>query len=255
VADTQLERNDISDVVSLFSATFVTFQPIMTLLGRRFGPRVMIPTAMLCWGVLTTAQMALNGRAMLMAVRLLLGVFEAGFVPIAYYCIGTCYPRYMAGLRLGLFAGMFSISGAFASLIAYGIFQIQNSRFKDWQLLFMIQGIITLAFAMVNAIVIPSKLSTYWIFTPEEREHAVYRLRADNADVDGNGTYQAEEGKITWINIKDALMDLPKLSLIAFNMLATIPVYGFTFFMPLIVQGMGYSGTQSNLMAVSPFVV
>jgi hypothetical protein len=36
---------------------------------------------------------------------------------------------------------------------------------------------------------------------------------------------------------------------------ATVLVYGFGIFLPLIVQGMGYKGVHANLISVSPFLV
>jgi MFS family permease len=77
----------------------------------------------------------IQNKATLLVLRLLLGAFEAGFVPIMFYYLGTLYPHYMLGFRLGLFAGMYSIAGAFSGLIAYGIFHIKSDKYKDWQIL------------------------------------------------------------------------------------------------------------------------
>jgi MFS family permease len=55
------------------------------------------------------AHAGIKNTATLLGLRLLLGAFEAGFVPTVFYYLGTLYPHYMLGFRLGLFAGMVSL--------------------------------------------------------------------------------------------------------------------------------------------------
>jgi MFS family permease len=208
-------------------------------------------------GIVTIAQVAMHHRSQLIALRLLLGVFEAGFVPTSYYYMSTLYPRYMAGFRLGLFAGMYAWGAAFSGLIAYGCLQVNSSKYRDWQVLFLVEGGVTLFFAVVTLLVIPKKLSTAWMLSPAEREHAVARIQRDLRDVQeaAGDDYVDDDGKIRLSNVKDAFKDWRKLLIIVFNICATTPVYSFTIFMPLIMRGFGYKGVDANLMGVSPFVV
>lgn len=116
--DAHLRINDISDSLSLLSVTFITLQPFSTVIGRRIGPKYWIAFMMLCWGSVCAAHAGIKNRGTLVALRLLLGAAEAGFVPTTFYYLPTVYPKYFLGLRLGLFSGMYSIAGAFAWLIA-----------------------------------------------------------------------------------------------------------------------------------------
>ena len=54
-------------------------------------------------------------------------------------------------------------------------------------------------------------------------------------------------------HIVDAFTDWKKIVTVVFNVLATLPVSAFGYFMPLIVKGMGYKGIEASLMSVSPF--
>lgn len=76
--------------------------------------------------------------------------------------MSTLYPKYSLGLRMGLFAGTFSIAGAFAALIAYGIFQIKHSTLHNWQWLFIIEGALSLVFAALTVALLPARLETAW---------------------------------------------------------------------------------------------
>lgn len=76
--------------------------------------------------------------------------------------MSTIYPKYSLGLRLGLFAGMYSIAGAFAGLIAYGIFQIKSSSLHNWQWLFIIEGALSVVMAAVTVFILPARLESAW---------------------------------------------------------------------------------------------
>jgi MFS family permease len=53
----------------------------------------------------------------LIATRLLIGAFEAGFYPTAVAYLSFFYPRYDFCVRLALFYGQYAIAGAFSGSI------------------------------------------------------------------------------------------------------------------------------------------
>ncbi|KAF2105623.1 hypothetical protein BDV96DRAFT_694745 [Lophiotrema nucula] len=134
---------------------------------------------------------------------------------------------------------------------------IETSKYDDWQILFLLEGGVTLFFAVLTFFVLPKKLLAAWILNAAEREHAVRRIQRDLSDSDeaAGSDYIDDDGKIHMTNVIEAFKDWRKLLIILFNICATTPVYGFTIFLLLIMKGMGYSGVNANLMSVSPFVV
>jgi len=53
----------------------------------------------------------------LVAIRLLIGVFEAGFYPTAIFYLSTFYTRFDLAVRIALFYGQYAIAGAFSGAI------------------------------------------------------------------------------------------------------------------------------------------
>jgi hypothetical protein len=121
IKDVHVGKDDVSNSVSLFSATFITLMPLSVAAGRYFGPKYWLPFIMLCWGGITMAQSAMRSNGTIIALRLLLGACEAAYILLCYYYISLLYPRYIAGFRIGLYAGISLISAAFSSSIAYRI--------------------------------------------------------------------------------------------------------------------------------------
>lgn len=84
VKDANLTQDDIADSVSILSVTFIILQPFSTAIGRRIGPKYWIGCMMVAWGSVCMAHAAIKNRGTLIALRLLLGAFEAGFVPTSF---------------------------------------------------------------------------------------------------------------------------------------------------------------------------
>jgi MFS family permease len=88
IKDANLTQDDIADSVSILSVTFITLQPFSTAIGRRIGPKYWIACMMAAWGSVCMAHAGTKNRGTLIALRLLLGSFEAGFVPTAFVSLG-----------------------------------------------------------------------------------------------------------------------------------------------------------------------
>jgi MFS family permease len=96
-----------------------------------------MPFIMFVWGIFTIAHAWTNSYGMLVSLRLVIGLFEAGFYPTACFYLSTFYTRYDLAIRIGLFYGMYAVAGAFSGAIAYGIFHLDGTL-HGWQYLFII---------------------------------------------------------------------------------------------------------------------
>jgi MFS family permease len=74
-------------------------------------------------------RMCLCCTAQLIAVRLLIGLFEAGFYPTAVFYLSTFYTRFDLAVRIALFYGQYAIAGAFSGAI--GMCANRTSRVDD----------------------------------------------------------------------------------------------------------------------------
>lgn len=198
------------------------------------------------------AHAGINGSGSLIALRLLIGAAEAGFTQLGMYYLSTLYPKYSVGFRAGMFSGMYSLAGAFAGLLAYGLLQVGSPRVHGWQVVFLLEGGFTVFLGMLSFFVFPKSLGTAWFLTDEERRHAVRRMELDNA---ASHEVDAESTKLTRRDLLDAVRDWKKLLIVVFNITTVLPVTAFTTFLPLVVEGMGYEGIEASLMSVSPFAV
>ncbi|KAL3480561.1 major facilitator superfamily domain-containing protein [Aspergillus californicus] len=73
----------------------------------------------------------------LLALRILVGIFEAGFAPAIALYLSFFYHRREMGLRYGLFMSCSPLANGIASAIVYGVVH-SNSALEAWQLIFLI---------------------------------------------------------------------------------------------------------------------
>ena len=88
--------------------------------------------------------------------------------------------------------------------------------------------------------------ATAKFLTPKEREYVLARLKDDNDST--------RNEKFTWAGVRQALKD-PKIYLygLCFNTLA-LSVNTISLFLPTIINGLGYSATQAQLLSIPPYL-
>lgn len=79
--DLKLTGQRYSLIVLLFFITYVALQPPATVVLRKLGPRIFLPSIVVIWGAVMIGFGFVKEWHTLLPLRLLLGIFEAGFFP------------------------------------------------------------------------------------------------------------------------------------------------------------------------------
>lgn len=76
----------------------------------------------------------------LIAIRLLIGLFEAGFYPTSVSYLSFFYTRFDLAVRIAIFYGQYAIAGAFSGALCKSLFSYlkASSSFKAWTLICML---------------------------------------------------------------------------------------------------------------------
>ncbi|KAI4794644.1 retrograde regulation protein 2, partial [Aureobasidium sp. EXF-8845] len=171
--DLLLIKDRYSIIVLVFFIPYIFFQPPATVILRKIGPRAFLPTITLLWGLAMIGMAFVKSWEQLIPMRILLGIFEAGFFPGCAYLLSTWYPRYMLQKRNAVFYLIGSLSSAFSGILAYGFSQMAGlgvgeglgvhfgptkanpTRAKGigpglagWRWIFIMQGLITCILAI-----------------------------------------------------------------------------------------------------------
>jgi MFS family permease len=189
--DAGLSPSDVNTAMAFFFAFFVTLQPVGAALGRRFGMGRWVPGVMVLWGLCTAAHVLVKRKWQLVGLRIAIGCLEAGFYPTTVSYLSLFYTRYEFGRRLGWFYGQYAVAGAVGGVVSWFVFRAvppkddgevvvsAGTGWKPWQILFLLEGILTILVAAVGLVWLPRSASTAWFLNDEERKWAEERIRLD----------------------------------------------------------------------------
>lgn len=113
--------NRYSVVTLVFFTTYIVFQPPSTIIVRKLGPRVHLSVIVFLWGAVMIGMGFTQDWQSLAALRIILGILEAGFFPSCVYLLSTWYTRYDVGKRYSVFYILGSLASACAGILAYGV--------------------------------------------------------------------------------------------------------------------------------------
>ena len=137
---------------------------------------------MVTWGLISAAMAFVQGPVSFFALRFLLGVAEAGFLPGMILYLTTWFPQ----VRLARFVGLFMMAVPLASAIGAPISSLILSAhgylgLAGWQWLFIIEGLPSCALGFAVLALLPDGPATARWLTEEERATVAARLAEDRA--------------------------------------------------------------------------
>ncbi|KAK6856089.1 allantoate permease [Apiospora arundinis] len=244
VEDTHLVDNQYSWLGSIvYLAQLVMQFPLAWLLVRL--PIAKFTSVMvLGWGVTLACMAAAHNFGGLLASRFFLGAFEASIAPSFIAITQMWWRRHEQTTRTSYWYAMNGITNMFGSLLSYGLGHIKSPVLKEYQIIFIFFGIITVAFSFVMFIFMPDSPVEAKFLNDHDKAIALERLRANQM-----GVVNRE-----WRNdhLKEALLDPKTWFWFCIIFAISIPSGGISTFGPLIIKTFGFNNFQTILFNI-PF--
>ncbi|KAF8893164.1 major facilitator superfamily domain-containing protein [Gymnopilus junonius] len=233
-------------VTSAFFFSYVLCQIPATLYSKLFPPRVYVSLAAVGWGTTSTLMATGFNFGSLMAARVILGVFEAGFAPVIVVYMSFFYTKQELGLRLALWFGVATAAGAFGGLIAFGVQHIHASV-HNWRLLFIIEGVPPVLLGILTYFILPNRPESTTYLTERERQIAVERMNRDMTGDMGAVVNNA--------HVRAAFRDwrVYVAGVIYFGLNCALAAIGA--FLPTIIASFGFTNAIAQLLTVPPYAV
>ncbi|KAL4884879.1 major facilitator superfamily domain-containing protein [Aspergillus karnatakaensis] len=246
----------ISDVqyqtcVSILFVGYILMQvPSNIIVGKIKWPGVYICCAMAIWGLLSALTALVHNFAGLMASRFFLGFIEAVFFPGALFYMSLFYTRKQYALRTAILFSGSQLGNAFGGLFAIGILKLNGrSGMEGWRWLFLIEGVLTIALAILIAFLLPNKLHNLgWGFTQVEREWLVWNFEEDQGQADNVDEISAMKGVVL------AVTD-PKTWLLMATLYSVYIAAAVSNFFPSVVATLGYGRNETYALTAPPYIL
>ncbi|KAL1983586.1 hypothetical protein VTN96DRAFT_10165 [Rasamsonia emersonii] len=245
--DIHASPSQFSTAVSIFYATYVSFETPFTVIMKKVMPRNLLTGLATVWALVTIFSGFIVNVGGVYATRLILGCCEAGLFPCLNLYLTMVYRREEQAKRVSYLMNCAAISGAVGGLLAYGLLHMDGVAGKaGWRWVYIIEGLFSIVVAVWIWFGLPNDPANAYFLTSEEK----WMMQVRNAQ---RRKYMGSE-KFSWEEVRNALRD-PKLWMSGIiQFCQDILLYGFSTFLPSILNSMGYDTLRSNALTVPVYV-
>jgi MFS family permease len=250
--------------------TYVAFEAPSNMILVRTRPSIYLPAIMVIWGGLTCVMAAINDFQHLVVLRILVGVFEAGFAPGILLIISSWYKREEQSKRFGVYMSAAILSGCFGGLLAGAITGGMEGTggLRGWRWLFIIEGIVSSPFPIHSSISLtPNQATIVWAIiasfilldfpstsprlNDRERAIAIARLRSGGVKSHSAGDTRIGKAK----SFRMAITDWRTIGFVL-GYMVIVGSSTLSYFYPTLVSGLGYKDrVQAQYMTAPIYAV
>ncbi|KAK7991333.1 major facilitator superfamily domain-containing protein [Apiospora saccharicola] len=137
--------------LSIFFIPYILAEvPSNMILNKFTKPSLYMGSIVLSWGIIMTMTGIVRNFGGLCAVRVMLGLFEAGFFPGAILLVSKWYLPDETQTRIALLYSSAASGGAFSGLLAFAIAKMDGlGGLEGWRWIFILEGLLTVVMGIL----------------------------------------------------------------------------------------------------------
>src|SRR4051794_2068554 len=237
----------------VFFIGYLLLEVPSNLLLHRFGARRWIARILVSWGIVATIMAFTPNATVLIVLRFLLGVAEAGFFPGIILYLTYWFPAGQRARTTAWFMTAIPISTALGAIVSTLIIQYGHGLFglSGWRVMFLVEGIPSILLAVVVWFLLTDRPSVAGWMPQAERDALEARLATEAAEI----------SETSPTSVLGALRSPRVLALSWVYFGVVYGLYALGFFLPTIVKGFAaqygtnFSTVQQGLITAIPYVI
>jgi ACS family tartrate transporter-like MFS transporter len=237
-----LSASQFGLAAGIFFLGYSSFEIPSNLLLYRFGARRWLARIMISWGIVSTAMIFVVGPNSFYALRLLLGITEAGFFPGVTFFLAAWFPVQFRTRMLAWFLIGIPVSSLVGGPICGGLLQMEGIwGLAGWQWLFIGVSLPCIPLGLLTLRWLADRPETASWLTPDERDALNHTLASE----------VRERSPTSWLA---ALKDSRVLILAVIQFGFTLASYGIGIFLPLILKEYHLSNWAIGWVSAIPYI-
>ena len=232
----------------VFFIGYIAFQVPSNLMMLRVGARSWIARVVVVWGIVSMASAFVVGPWSFYAMRLLLGVAEAGFFPGTLLYLNLWFPVRQRAVAIAAFMAAAPLSSAVGSPISGALMELPRlAGLANWQWLYVIEGFPAILLGLLTLRVLTDTPEQAKWLSADECSWLVSTLTAERA---ASRTHPGTMAAI-WAVLRD-----PRVLALALIYSGTSAgLYAIGFWAPLLIRQFGFSALAVGWLNALPSVV
>jgi len=229
----------------IFFLGYIAFEIPSNLALQRFGARIWIARIMISWGVIACAMALVRTETGFYAMRLLLGIAEAGFFPGIILYLTYWFPAAERARIVALFMASVPLATVFGGPLSGALLEMHGFLgLAGWHWLFIIEGIPAIVLGLLALKVLSNSPHEARWLSESERRALTEKLAAE-----------AESTKVVgYADLRAALTRPRVLALGTLYFLMVIGLYGIGFWMPQLIETFGLDPLRVGFLTAIPYL-
>ena len=225
----------------IFFVSYSVFQVPANLMLHRIGARRWLFLILVAWGAAAAATATVKGATSFYVLRFLVGMAEAGFFPGIILYLTFWFPRRHLGRFTSIFMCSNPVSFVIGGPVGSAILSLDGmAGLHGWQWLFILEGLPACLVGIAILKLLPDgPADASWLTQDESR----FVLTAITAEQSGKEQ-----------QLLPALRDFRVATLAIVYGGVLFAIYGFGFWLPLLVQSVGFSTTATGFVVAALYV-
>nr|WP_296771561.1 MFS transporter [Rhodococcus sp. (in: high G+C Gram-positive bacteria)] len=215
--------------VALFFVGYIILEIPSNYFMLRLGARLWLARILITWGMMASLHAAVVGPTSFAAVRIFLGIAEAGFLPGVLLYLTLWFPVRVRAAVMGIYYIAVPLASALGGPLSEWLMVAGDGVFglASWRFMFLVEGFAAVVLGVIVIFVLPSRPTDATWLTADERRALTDAVAADN-------TIMPERSH----SFTGAFRDSNVITLAITFVLLVFPMFALSFFLPLVVAGM-----------------
>ncbi|KZV90322.1 putative MFS transporter [Exidia glandulosa HHB12029] len=231
--DLNMKGNMYQTAVSVLFVTYLAFEVPSNLVLKKLRPSRYISVITTMWGIIATCTGLVQTYNQLIALRVVLGIFEAGLFPGMAIYLTFFYTRKELAVRIGYLFVASALAGACGGLLAFAIGNMDGiAGRRGWRWILIIEGIPSFILGIATFFLLPDDPESARFLSEDEKTYMhARRLQQQGETLDAQ--------KFHWADVRACLKDWKVWGFAFAQFGADTMLYGFSNYLPTVLQQIG----------------
>lgn len=185
------------------------------------------------WAVILIAHIGATNYGGMLALRFILGMFEAGISPTCMMICGMFYSKEDQPFRMCTFLSCNGIATMVGAILGFGLGHAHDSALASWKLIFLTIGLINFVWAFVFFFFTPDTPASAKFLTERERTILIKHIAKNNQGV--------KDQRFIWRQAGEAFMDIQVYIFALIGIACGVINGGVSNFQSALIRGFGFS--------------
>ncbi|KAL9526752.1 Thiamine pathway transporter [Sphaerulina musiva] len=238
--DLKLQGNQLNNIASSLWWAYLITTPFIGLLLNKLPLGKFLGGNMFLWGIVIACTAAVKNYPQLIAVRILMGITDAGMPPSLMLMSSQYYRKDEQAMRFAIWFSSVGCAMIAGGLISFGFQFVDSDVMASWRIMYLVLGLLSWIVGVLSFWKLPDSPMTATFLNDAEKVALIHHVSVNQTGITSK-KFQPNQ-------LRDLFLD-PQVYLIFFLTLLVSTGSGIlTVYATTIIKGFGFTSKEAALL-------